>query len=121
MATTVALSEAAARAGTRAANALQEGDEFPGALGAAKIAGFYDNPTLRSIFTTAFSHTWKMSLQWGQLIARESGELQLEVVGKGQGAPGAPTSGPRCQGAGDPLRGAGDGAGLQVDPRWRCG
>ena len=60
MATTVALSEAAARAGTRAANALQEGDEFPGASGAAKIAGFYDDPTLRSIFTTAFSHTWKI-------------------------------------------------------------
>ena len=41
------------------ANSLQKGDEFPGASGAAKIAGCYDHPTLRSIFTTAFSHTWK--------------------------------------------------------------
>ena len=60
MATTIELSDAATRAGTFAANSLQEGDEFPGASGAAKLAGFYDNPTLRSIFTTAFSHTWKI-------------------------------------------------------------
>ena len=44
MATTIELSDAAARAGTLAANSLQEGDEFPGASGAAKIAGFYDDP-----------------------------------------------------------------------------
>jgi len=60
MATTIGLSEAATRAGTLAANSLKEGDEFPGATGAAKLAGFYDNPTLRSSFTTAFSHTWKI-------------------------------------------------------------
>lgn len=46
-------------AGLAAANALKAGDEYPGAFGAAEVAGFgAAEPRLRSLFTVAFMSIW---------------------------------------------------------------
>ena len=56
--TDLATLKAAVQAAERVVENFKVGDEFKGAYGHAKDAGFHDDPLVRSVFTTVFLNAW---------------------------------------------------------------